>query len=73
MLTHPTAAYDEDRYTLLRESESYIETAYVDPKGIPTIGVGFNLRAHLDVVLEKMGFDLTGTDLTGGAYPDFCV
>ena len=40
---------------------------YADPIGIPTIGVGINLRTHLDIVLASLGFDVSGSYLTGAA------
>ena len=42
----------------LEESGNPKSTAYIDSKGIPTIGVGFNLRdpAVRDAVLQSLGF-----------------
>jgi hypothetical protein len=54
--------YKLRRYLLLRqleESGDAKESAYVDSEGIPTIGVGFNLRYHWQRVAAKMGVDLT--------------
>lgn len=41
--------------------------AYRDTDGIPTISIGINLRVHGDLVLEMLGFDVSGQLLTGEA------
>jgi GH24 family phage-related lysozyme (muramidase) len=42
-------------FTEIKEHENAIKTIYLDSKGIPTIGVGFNLREGdvLEVVLKQ--------------------
>jgi Ca2+-binding RTX toxin-like protein/GH24 family phage-related lysozyme (muramidase) len=72
MLTnlHSTSNYAQELYDFLREHEAYIPTAYSDPIGIPTIGVGYNLREEYirNTVLQTFGFDVTGQQLTGDAW-----
>ena len=72
MLTnlHSVTNYVQLRYDSIRSEEGYVPEAYVDshqPYGIPTIGVGYNLRVYLDLVLRTFGFDVDGTILTGDA------
>jgi hypothetical protein len=51
--------YDTKMLNLLEKiAEGNVPAAYVDPKGIPTIGIGINLRANLDSVLEWFGVDM---------------
>lgn len=55
--------YGDRRFDLLvdfEENGDLKELPYVDSEGIPTIGVGFNLRvaAVRDEVPEALGFDL---------------
>ena len=42
-------------FTEIKEHESAIKTIYLDSKGIPTIGVGFNLQEEnvLEAVLAQ--------------------
>ena len=55
------AAYEDLRYEHIKVSEGESLLAYLDSKGIATIGVGFNLRDEdvRDEVLKAFGFDLT--------------
>ena len=66
--TFTSGTYSEDRYQTLKDQEKDIPFAYVDPIGIPSIGIGINLRFHGELVLEALGFDLDGQWLTGAAY-----
>ncbi|MBP7528661.1 MAG: hypothetical protein KA801_12085 [Syntrophorhabdaceae bacterium] len=50
--------YYNQRFELLKKVEGVVLTAYVDSKGIPTIGIGFNLRTHLNVVLSQFGVNV---------------
>jgi hypothetical protein len=81
MNTHPTPTNDylTDRYDLVRRFEGQYLYAYNDSVGIATIGVGINLstviqqnpplHAHGRLVLQALGFDMTGTRLQGAARP----
>ena len=66
MLTYRTLnteAYADLRYQVLlnvEETGDPKETAYLDSKGIPTIGIGFNLKANMDAVLR--GFKILPSD-----------
>jgi hypothetical protein len=40
---------------------AYVDTAYNNGTGIPTIGIGINLREHGQLILQALGFDLGGT------------
>ena len=64
-----TTNYIQERNKFLIAEEALRRKAYVDTKGIPTIGIGFNLRVtkNLDLVLQALGFDLSGQQLTGDA------
>jgi GH24 family phage-related lysozyme (muramidase) len=44
------AEYNSFNYALLKQVEGAEPEAYVDTAGIPTIGIGFNLRAHMGAV-----------------------
>jgi Ca2+-binding RTX toxin-like protein len=50
--------YYDQRFDLLKKAEGVVWPAYVDSKGIPTIGIGFNLRDHLNAVLRQFGVDV---------------
>lgn len=57
------SAYDALRYQVLlnvEETGDPKEATYLDSKGIPTIGIGFNLRSGnvLNAVLKKFGFNI---------------
>jgi Ca2+-binding RTX toxin-like protein len=68
MRLHTLANYQTTgRYDFLQLVEGQRLFAYVDTKGIPTIGVGINLRVHGQLILQVLGFDLGGTVLTGAA------
>jgi hypothetical protein len=68
MLLHVRADYQTTaRYDFLQSVEADRLYAYVDSKGIPTIGVGINLQVHGRLILQTLGFDLSGTQLTGAA------
>src|SRR4051812_10709084 len=48
------------RYTYIKQVEergSYHLTTYFDTKGIPTIGLGFNLQVHAATIMAAMGID----------------
>ncbi len=68
---HLSSNYSQELYNFLRQEgiEGYRPAAYVDSKGIQTIGVGYNLRekSNLDLVLQTFGFDAAETQLTGDA------
>ena len=66
MRTHATTNYTEQRYDFLRQVEGYESAAYVDSAGIPTIGVGFNLRAHQNLLLQTLGFDIRDPEWPSG-------
>ncbi|MGH8533335.1 MAG: hypothetical protein ACREV1_11595, partial [Gammaproteobacteria bacterium] len=63
MPTHTISDYSARRFALLKELEKLRKDAYVETQGIPTIGIGFYLRAHTDLILEALGFDLTGAGI----------
>lgn len=67
MLTnlHPAVDYAQQRYDSIQREEGYEPNAYVDTEGIPTIGIGYNLRVWLEPVLRTFGFDVDGTRLFG--------
>ncbi|MEW5993460.1 MAG: calcium-binding protein, partial [Candidatus Zixiibacteriota bacterium] len=67
MKTHPTSDYDTDRITVLTSAEADIPRAYVDSKGVPTFGIGLNLRPHDALVMQALGFDFGGQYLAGTA------
>jgi Ca2+-binding RTX toxin-like protein len=67
MQYHNTTNYVDQRYALLKLLEGEVLFAYADTKGIPTIGIGLNLRVHGRLVLQSLGFDFTGTQLKGAA------
>jgi len=48
------AAYDQERVELLTLLEGSTNRAYVDGVGVPTIGIGFNLRVNLEPVLRAI-------------------
>ena len=50
--------YQQYRYSLISKTESVEPTAYLDSKGIPTIGIGFNLQDGDILVLVLKAFDL---------------
>jgi len=57
------AAYKDLRYRVLvnvEETGNPKSIAYLDSKGIPTIGIGFNLRVEnvRNAVLDRFGFDV---------------
>ena len=67
MRLHTIANYQTTaRYDFLSRVEADIPHAYADPVGIPTIGVGINLRVHGRLILQTLGFDLGGTVLCWG-------
>ncbi|MDI6728498.1 MAG: calcium-binding protein [Thermodesulfovibrionales bacterium] len=73
MLTglHYTNNYAQERYDFLKAVEGRELRVYRDSIGIPTIGVGINLNAspdNLNAVLQQLGFDLNGTQLSGNAW-----
>ncbi|MFM2281286.1 MAG: hypothetical protein RLZZ444_3517, partial [Pseudomonadota bacterium] len=47
-------AYLTARYETLTLLEGVVKTPYVDSVGVPTIGIGFNLRYNLEPVLRAM-------------------
>jgi len=71
MLYHVAYNYLQELYDFLRREgmEGYRAEAYVDPVGIATIGVGYNLRVeyNFNLVLRLFGFDISGQQLTGAA------
>ncbi len=48
-------------FSEIKKHENAVETIYIDSKGIPTIGVGFNLREDnvLEAVLEQFNYSTT--------------
>lgn len=48
-------------FSEIKKHENAVETIYIDSKGIPTIGVGFNLRENnvLEAVLEQFNYSTT--------------
>ncbi|WP_212748529.1 hypothetical protein, partial [Pseudoalteromonas rubra] len=48
-------------FTEIKNHESAVTTIYIDSKGIPTIGVGFNLREEkvLEAILEQFNYSTT--------------
>ena len=67
MQLHTISNYNELRLNTLRAYEGNLPYAYVDTEGIATIGIGLNLREHGRLLLQALGFDLDGTQLTGAA------
>lgn len=67
MQLHTIGNYNQLRLNTLTGYESNIPYAYVDTEGIATIGIGLNLRTHGMLVLQALGFDVTGTQLKGAA------
>jgi hypothetical protein len=73
MRLHTEANYQTTaRYNFLRLVENdllfaYVDSANSDGTGIPTIGIGINLREHGRLILGSLGFDLNGAVLTGAA------
>jgi GH24 family phage-related lysozyme (muramidase) len=66
MLTYGTISnqnYDDLLFQVIKNTEGTETRPYIDAKGIPTIGIGFNLReaSIREEVLEKFGFDLTAS------------
>jgi len=62
-----TARYDFLFFVEGERLHAYVDTAYSNGTGIPTIGIGINLREHGRLILQALGFDLSGTVLTGAA------
>lgn len=57
--------YESQQYILIRNiEESGVEkvSAYLDSNGIPTIGVGMNLRTHYKIIAEKILSNYSLTD-----------
>ena len=67
MQLHNSSNYTNERNTSLKLVEGERLYAYVDTSGIPTIGIGLNLRTHQALVLHALGFDVARTQLTGAA------
>ncbi len=67
MRLHTVADYWTLRYQGLEDRERNVPHAYLDPAGIPTIGIGLNLQTHGWLVLEALGFDMQDTILSGEA------
>ncbi len=73
MQLHTVTNYTLDRYDFLKKVEGEpADTAghvyiYADSEGIPTMGIGINLRVHGNLVLQTLGFDIAGTALIGEA------
>ena len=59
-------AYTRLRFDIILKAESSVATPYLDTKGIPTIGIGFNLRDDniLKLVLNAFGIDTTSPSST---------
>lgn len=49
-----TDVYYQNRYDLLLKVEGTEETPYVDSKGLPTIGIGYELRTHFAYIYEQI-------------------
>ena len=56
------------RTDFLKTVEDFVDFAYVDTAQIATIGIGLNLQVHGRLVLQSLGFDLDGSQLTGDAF-----
>lgn len=52
--TLSSGSYNSDLYSFMALVEGDYSTPYLDSGGVPTIGVGFNLRTNLDAVLLKI-------------------
>jgi Ca2+-binding RTX toxin-like protein len=48
-------AYEDLRFEVIKDVEDSLLVPYLDPEGIPSIGIGFNLTVHRDLVYESMG------------------
>ncbi|MGD8941023.1 MAG: hypothetical protein PVJ72_16680 [Gammaproteobacteria bacterium] len=64
-----TTDYAAELQDFLVGAEGAEYTPYADTAGIPSIGYGYNLqdRNVREAVLEILGFDVSGTELTGDA------
>jgi hypothetical protein len=51
--------YEDGRFSLISEAEGLRTAAYLDTSGIPSIGIGFNLR---DATLQPLVFRAFGID-----------
>ena len=58
MRLHTIADYWTQRIDRIEGYEYNIAHAYLDPTGIPTIGIGLNLQTHRWLILETLGFDV---------------
>jgi hypothetical protein len=67
MRLHTVSDYFVQRSDQFEALEQFVTYAYSDSRGIATIGVGLNLAEHGLLVLEMLGFDFTGTVLSGQA------
>lgn len=61
------STFENSAYELTKQLESlgsFQSAIYVDTNGIPTIGIGFNVRVSsvLDAILEQFGFNLSDPD-----------
>lgn len=45
-LTYATTDYNTTLFNLLKDVEGAIKPAYLDAKGLPSIGIGFNLKGN---------------------------
>jgi len=55
-----TDVYNSDLFNLLKNVEGAITNAYLDTQGLPTIGIGFNIKGNPDIrndVLTLFGLD----------------
>ena len=57
-----TAQYNDFAFAYIKQFEGVKPEAYVGGDLIPTIGIGFNLRAHMEPVLQELGIDTSTAD-----------
>lgn len=59
-----TTAYGQERFVSIEREERTRYLAYLDAakEQNPTIGIGFNLRAYMDVVARAFGIDPNDTN-----------
>lgn len=48
-------AYENLRFEVIKDVEGSLLVPYLDSEEIPTIGIGFNLTVHRDLIYESMG------------------
>lgn len=60
--TLSTVNYNDFALAYIKQFEDVAALPYVDSRGIPTIGIGFNLRAHMEPILQELGVDTSSAE-----------